>query len=206
MATTPTFVTRTDDASGDSFLTFDVPSGAKAQGVVIIDQNGDQAGVTGTPIVVSVSGSVTVTGTVTANLGTQAAPLTIDSTTPIDVNITTNPVPVTFSSGTLVMYATGASAEASAVLASAAASIHELRVVLDPTAVTLRYMMLFNATSLPVNGTSPAWRGLVPSSGEMSESWPDGLAFATGIVVALSETSDTLTIAPAEAYFHSQRI
>jgi len=206
MATTPTFVTRTDDASGDQFLTFDAPSGDKAQGVVIIDQNGDQAGITGTPIVVSVSGSVTVTGTVTANIGTQAAPLTIDDSTPIDVAITGTPIPVSFSSGTLVQYATGGSAEASAVVVASAAALRELRVVLDPSATTLRYMMLFNATSLPVNGTAPAWRGLVPPSGEMSENWPDGLDFATGIVVALSETADTLTVAPAEAFFHAVRI
>lgn len=200
MATTPTFVTRTDDSSGDAFLTFDIPGGEKAQGVVIIDENGAQAGITGTPIVVSVSGSVTVTGTVTANLGTQAAD--------IDVNVTNvTPIPVSFSSGTLIQYVTGGTAEASAVIlgSATASSLKELRVILDPAATTLRYAMLFNAAALPANGTAPAWRGLVPPAGEMSESWPDGLDFTAGIVVAISESVDTLTIAPAEAFFNTVR-
>jgi len=60
MALTATNVTRTDDTSGDLFLTFDTPGGDKAQGVAVIDASGNPIGFTGSPIVTSITGSVSV--------------------------------------------------------------------------------------------------------------------------------------------------
>lgn len=218
MPLTPSNVTRTDDLTGDSFLTFTTGGGARAQGVVICDTNGDHAGIAGTPVVVSVEGTVTTTisgtpdvnvvNTADVNIASQAAALQIDDSTPIDVNIASpNPLPVSFSSGTINTYETGASAEASAQIHNAAADLKELRVILDPSVASIRYLMLFDAASLPINGTAPLWRGLIPPAGEMSETWADGLPFATGIIAAVSSSADTLTVVPTgEAYFHALRV
>ena len=277
MATTPSNVTRTDDVSGDLFLTFDIPGGDKAQGMVLVDQNGQHSGISGTPIYVNVenttldvnidstSGNLPVDivantlgpldvnidsqtsalsiddstpinvdlasqsgGNITVDIAAQTlaglsiddstpirididtitTPVPIDDSTPVEVNIAAltspNPLPVTFSAGTVNKTSTGGTAVASEVIVGAGATLKELRVLLDPSVAAVRYLMLFDAVALPGPGSLPVWRGLVPPAGEMSESWPDGLVFSTGIVAAISSSIDTLTIVGSgEAFFQT---
>lgn len=185
MPLSPDTVLRTDDASGDTFLTFLDGSSRRVQGIAIVNLNADPMGVTGTPMVVSVSNNVS-----------------IDDTIPIDVNIASET-----HSHTHIQFGTAGAAVASAVLSASPSTLVELRVILDPTATTDRYVMLFDATSLPSNGTVPIWRGFLPGGVELSESWTEtGLDFPTnGIVVAISSTIDTLTVTGVEAFFHSVR-
>lgn len=93
----------------------------------------------------------------------------------------------------------------SAVIKAAAGKLGEIMVVLDPAATTDRCVMLFDATSLPADGTDPVWRFPVTGAQAAAYAFPRGLEFATGIVVALSSTWDDLTVTVAsEAYFHAQ--
>ena len=183
MPLTPDVVLRTDDAAGDSFLTFLTGSGNRAQAVVIINLNGDPMGVTGTPVVTTVSNAIA-----------------IDDSTPIDVNIAS-----TTHAHTHLTYATAGAAVASAIISAVPATLVELRVISDPTVTVDRYVMLFDATSLPANGAAPLWRSYLPGGSGIGESWGDiGLPFTSlGIVAAISSTPDTLTVTSAEAYFHA---
>lgn len=94
----------------------------------------------------------------------------------------------------------------SLVIKAAPGKLGEILVVMDPTAgITDRCAMLFDATSLPANGTDPVWRFPVVGSKAAAYAFPRGLEFTTGIVVALSSTWDDLTVTVGlEAYFHAQ--
>jgi hypothetical protein len=86
---------------------------------------------------------------------------------------------------------------------SGAGSLKEVRVLLDPSVVNPRWLMLFDTTTLPVNGATPTWRALIPPAGEISESLPGGeFSFTTGCYAMISSTIDTLTTVGAEAFFH----
>lgn len=81
--------------------------------------------------------------------------------------------------------------------------------VTNSGATLARYIMAFNASSLPANGTVPTFKPLqqqttVPGSLQSSvvgasstvtfDCGPNGLQFDTGVVVAASTTSDALTV------------
>lgn len=53
MPLTPGSVTRSDDLTGDEILTLEVPGGALAQGVALVDDSGAQAGVGRNPLAVA---------------------------------------------------------------------------------------------------------------------------------------------------------
>ena len=129
------------------------------------------------PFVVSVEGTVT-----------------LDDSTPISVAL---------GSTAAWSHDTVGTAVGSALMRNGAGVLKELRTLLDPSVLTLRYLMLFDANTLPVNGMVPDWRGIIPPAGEMSESLPGGeFAFTTGCYGMISSSVDTLTVAGAEAYFH----
>jgi hypothetical protein len=181
MALTADVVLRTDDASGDSFLTFLDGSARRVQAVAIVNLNGDPMGVIGTPLVADISNAIT-----------------IDDSTPVDVNIAS-----TVHTHTHTVYVTSDAAVASAVISGVPATLVEFRVILDSAVAQDRYIMFFDAVALPGAGTDPFWRLLVPAGSEASETWnPTGLNFPNlGIVVAVSSTIDDLTVTGAEAYF-----
>ena len=106
------------------------------------------------------------------------------------------------SSPNLTWYDTGGSAEDSAIIATTTATLYMLRVLINTE--NDRYLMIFNNTSLPANGTAPDHRAFVPGLGEAMESLgPYGRKFSTGMVVALSSTRDTLTVTTgSEGFFH----
>ena len=226
MATTKSKVKRIDDPSGDDFLTYDISTGEKAQGVVIVDANGAHAGIVGTPIVVSgtviVDDStpidVAVTGLVTVDDSTPidvavTGTVTVDDSTPIDVAVTgtvtvddSTPIAVAPSIPVGVDYSSGGTAVDAAVISATPAVLRELRCIMDPATTSSRYLMLFDAAALPITpGTAPLWRMLVPAGGEASESFNPGFDFPTnGIVAALSSTATTLTVTTAtECFIHA---
>lgn len=100
-------------------------------------------------------------------------------------------------------YAT-TTAEDSAVLKASAGQVGEVHAYQDGLAGTAVTLMLFNATSLPANGTSPVWR--IPIVGGIANYWfPTGYQFATGLVAAFSTTHATLTVtADSQGFIHAR--
>ena len=189
MALTPTVVTRTDDDAGDVFLMFLDGSARLSQGVAIVEALlGNPMGVAGTPLVAALYPSIV-----------------LGNPTPIDIDIKRGAYPTP-----VVNYVslTPGSAEVSAVISTSPTTLLELRVFLDPTAIVGRWVMLFDAISLPVDTAAPFWRVYIPGGSSISESWSTlinltGLTFSTGIVAAISSTPNTLTVTGAEAYFQA---
>jgi hypothetical protein len=128
--------------------------------------------------------------------------IVIDDTTAVNVSIVTDgfATPVTN-----YVPLTPGSAEVSAIISAAPTTLMELRVFLDPTVVLDRWVMLFDASSLPADTTVPLWRALITGGSGIKESWNHiGLPFpSTGIVAAISSTPNTLTVTGAEAYFQA---
>lgn len=117
-----------------------------------------------------------------------------------------SPLIVRISAGTIVNFHSGASDITNLVVQATSGSLREVRVVLDPGAPS-RHLMLFNATSLPSNGTAPVWQLFIPAGGEASEAFRHGFAYSTGMVAAISSTHETLTIVTsAEGIIFGQRI
>jgi hypothetical protein len=191
VALTPDTVLRTDDTLGDMFLTFLDPSSRRSQAVAFVDNLlVVPMGVAGEPLIAALTPGTT-----------------IDSSTPVDIDIKLGAyhTPVT-------NYAslTPGSAEVSAIISGTPTTLLELRVFLDPTATVGRWVMLFDASSLPVDTTEPLWRAYIPGGSSINESWGadptelPGLIFPTnGIVAAVSSTPNTLTVTGAEAYFQA---
>ena len=66
----------------------------------------------------------------------------------------------------------------------------------------VRYVQVFDATSLPANSTVPAISIRVPANASFAYSADGGFGrpFSTGIVVATSTTADTLTVSAATLF------
>lgn len=67
-----------------------------------------------------------------------------------------------------------------------------------------RYVMVFDATSLPADTTKPLWMFPLAANAAPQKELafpPDGLLCLAGIVVALSSTPTALTIAAADLMF-----
>jgi len=78
------------------------------------------------------------------------------------------------------------------------------RVDVLSTAVATRYLMIFDAAGAVANGVAPVWAPLpIPAGGFGSLSFGDQdlVAMNEGIVVALSTTAATLTLAGAVGIF-----
>lgn len=188
MALTPDTILRTDDLVGDVFLTFLDGSTRHIQGVALVENLiATPMGVPGTPMILA---DLTVV---------------VSNTPSVDVNVVTDGYhsPVT-------KYVTPGSAEASAVISSTPTDLLELRVFLDPTVLLDRWVMLFDASSLPADTAVPLWRAFIRGGSSISESWGvaltelPGLTFpSNGIVAAISSTPNTLTVTGAEAYFQA---
>lgn len=94
-----------------------------------------------------------------------------------------------------VNYSSAALEDSAAI--SGATSVGEIMAVLDnPGTATAVCAMVFDAASLPANGTVPLWR-IPMSNGGGGYSFPKGLTLATGLVVAFSSTLATLTVTTA---------
>lgn len=121
------------------------------------------------------------------------------------------------SSGNLRVTSGGASADASAAVTSASSTTAGSNLVLKASAGNLYsitvtigatggYLMLFDATSLPVNGAvTPVWCGPVATSGVngmLAIEFAAPKSFATGITAGFSTTGCfTLTASATAAFF-----
>ena len=97
----------------------------------------------------------------------------------------------------------------SAVISDKPAFLYSLQAINN--VANERYVMVFDATSVPANGAIPVWRGVLPASAQLNLSWFGndhanfaGAPFKNGIAVAVSSTKASLTITSAdEAYFNA---
>ena len=65
-----------------------------------------------------------------------------------------------------------------------------------------QFIQVFNATSVPADGTAPVYTFTVPASSNFSLDIPvAGARFTTGIVVTNSSTGPTKTIGAADCWF-----
>lgn len=60
--------------------------------------------------------------------------------------------------------------------------------------VDTRYLMAFNRSTSPSNGTAPDYTAAVASGLTAGHCFPQGVYFKNGMVLALSSTPDTLTV------------
>lgn len=97
-----------------------------------------------------------------------------------------------------------AAKEDSKILSVAAGAIGEVHTYLDGFSGTAVTVMLFNATSLPINGTAPDWR--IPLTAGIGSYWfPTGFSYTAGLVIAFSSTHATLTVTTgSEGYIHTR--
>jgi len=96
------------------------------------------------------------------------------------------------------------SAEASRVIKASAGRLYSVSVT-NANAAT-RYLMVFNDTSLPTNGTVPIFTPIKVATGDQgSISFFDinGKYCSTGITVAMSSTQNSLTIAGSDHLFYA---
>lgn len=136
---------------------------------------------------------------------TNALPVALRDTSNAPFGTAGNPVNVQSAAGTLWEHDTVGTAVNGALLRAGSGSLSELRVLLDPSVVNVRYLLLYDTATLPVGGAVPKWRGLIPPAGQMSESIPVGkFPFTTGCYAMVSTSVDTLTISGAEAFFHAR--
>jgi len=172
MAFTKKTVNRVDDLSGDAFILMEAPTASSeyAQGVVLIDENGNPQGLTSSPISVKID------------------------------------------AGTLTKFHSGNTNVTNFVCDATSGTVYDIRVVLDPSVSVTRYLMLFDANSLPGDTATPVasgliWSMVIPFAGEASEHFPQGLTYSTGLTAVISSTHDALTIVTsAEGIIFGQRI
>lgn len=125
--------------------------------------------------------------------------------------LASSPLIVTTNVGTVINFYSGAANVASWVVQGSSGVLHQIRVVLDPTVLVARYLLLFNSNDTLVNlegtATNLIWQMVIPPAGEASESFPQGLVYGTGLQAILSTTHETLTIVTSnEGIIFGQRV
>jgi hypothetical protein len=125
--------------------------------------------------------------------------------------LASSPLIVTTNVGTVVNFYSGASNVASLAVQASSGVLRQLRVVLDPSVSVARYLLLFNSNdtlgNLEGTATGLIWQMVIPPAGEASESFPDGLAYSTGLQAIISTTHEVLTIVTSnEGIIFGQRV
>jgi hypothetical protein len=141
------------------------------------------------------------TGTVGLNAGTNiVGKFGIDQTT----DVTTNGVEVapTAAAAAGITPVVSAAVESSHILKASAGNLYSVYVT---TGATAGYLMVFNATSAPVDGAvTPNECAYVPANSTTSVSYLPGPVgvYSTGITAVFSSTGCFTKTASATAYFH----
>jgi len=90
---------------------------------------------------------------------------------------------------------------ASQVISATPKSLQEI--VCTNTGAAVAYCQIFNTTSVPADTAIPEIVFAVPAGTTASYDNQQGIAFDTGICVAISSTAHVKTIKAAEAVFHA---
>jgi len=142
---------------------------------------------------VPVSGTVTATGAATeATLAAQSAKITACDTTGKATAALQTTANAALGAGGTWTPATAAAADDDAQISAAACYAAEVLAANSHATITY-YLMLFDATSLPANGTAPRIPAIPLAAGQ-SVSLPVRLTCATGLYWAASTTVSTLTV------------
>lgn len=92
--------------------------------------------------------------------------------------------------------------QASAVIKTGPGILYGLTVT--NTKGTAQYVLVFDATSVPLDGALPLLAKLVAASDAVGINWLPGRTFLTGIVVCNSSTQTTKTVGSADCLFDCQ--
>lgn len=96
-----------------------------------------------------------------------------------------------------------AALEASHIISASACTLRSAKAY-NSSGGTL-YLQVFNAASLPANGTAPARTPIPVLAGDVNgDAWEGGTRLSTGCVLALSSTIATLTVAGAVGWFDAE--
>lgn len=124
----------------------------------------------------------------------------LDQTTPATTNGVT-PVP-TANAGAAIAETASAAAEASNILKASAGNLYSITVT---TGGTAGYLMVFNATSAPIDGAvTPAYCAQIPANNTAAFEWSIPARYATGITAVFSSTGCFTKTASATAAFFAQ--
>ena len=133
-------------------------------------------------------------------LATDANTIQISQTTPATTNGVT-PVPTTNAAAANALTSSGA-AQASNVLKASAGNLYSLTIT---TGATAGYLMVFNATSAPIDGAvTPAYCSQAPANMTSALEWSIPVRLATGITVVFSTTGCFTKTESATAAFFAQ--
>lgn len=140
-----------------------------------------------------VTGSVTVTGTPTVSAAVTSLPALPAGTNAIGAVTTTAAALAAVSS---------TAAESSHILKSSAGTIYSLTVT---TGATAGYVLVFNATSAPSDGSvTPSDCVSVSAGASTGITWSPPLSLSTGITVVFSSSGCFTKTASATAFFSGQ--
>ena len=145
-------------------------------------------------------GGVTGTGSPRVSLATDANTIQISQTTPATTNGVT-PVPTSNAAAANALTSSGA-VQASNVLKASAGNLYSLTIT---TGATAGYLMVFNATSAPIDGAvTPAYCSQAPANMTSALEWSIPVRFATGITAVFSTTGCFTKTESATAAFFAQ--
>ena len=143
---------------------------------------------------------VTGTGSPRVSFATDANTIQISQTTPATTNGVT-PVPTTNAAAANALTSSGA-AQASNVLKASAGNLYSLTIT---TGATAGYLMIFNATSAPIDGAvTPAYCSQAPANMTSAIEWSIPVRFGTGVTAVFSTTGCFTKTESATAAFFAQ--
>jgi hypothetical protein len=99
------------------------------------------------------------------------------------------------------LFSSGNSLVASHVVSAASALVEE--VICTNTSASVLYCQVFNLAALPSDAVQPDFVFAVPATSTASWDAQQGINFDTGVVVCVSSTAHTKTIAGAVAVFNT---
>lgn len=133
-------------------------------------------------------------------IATDANTIQISQTTPATTNGVT-PVPTSNAGAANALTSSGA-AESSNVLKASAGNLYSLTIT---TGATAGFLMIFNATSAPVDGAvTPAYCSQAPANMTSAFEWSIPVRLGTGITAVFSSTGCFTKTASATAAFFAQ--
>lgn len=129
--------------------------------------------------------------------------VSVTSLTPLPTSGTTSPAPTSAATSAITPLSTSVAA-GSLVLKASAGNLYGFEVT---TGGSAGYVMIFNATSAPADGTvTPVKTFVVAANATVAFAWDTPLRFSTGITVVFSTTGPFTKTISATAFISGQAV